>query len=69
MATAQAAKPADKKMIRVTQVKSTTGFNKNQAEVIRSLGLRRIRHSIEVPDTASIRTCMASSALVRPSAL
>lgn len=48
------AKTAGRK-IRVTQVKSTTGFNKNQALVLESLGLRRIRHSIEVPDTPSIR--------------
>ena len=41
--------------IKVTQLKSTIGFNKNQAVVLKSLGLRRIRHTIEVPDTAANR--------------
>jgi len=41
--------------IKVTQVRSTIGFNKKQRDVIRSLGLRRIRHTIEVPDTAAVR--------------
>jgi len=45
---------ADKR-IRVTQVRSTIGFNKKQRDVIRSLGLRRIRHTIEVPDTPEVR--------------
>jgi large subunit ribosomal protein L30 len=41
--------------IKVTQVRSTIGFNKKQRDVIRSLGLRRIRHTIEVPDTPAVR--------------
>lgn len=41
--------------LKVTQLKSTIGFNKNQAVVLRSLGLRRIRHTIEVPDTPANR--------------
>lgn len=45
---------ADKKL-KVTQVRSTIGFNKKQRDVIRSLGLRRIRHTIEVPDTPEVR--------------
>ena len=45
---------ADRKL-KVTQVKSTIGFNRKQRDVIRSLGLRRIRHTIEVPDTAEMR--------------
>jgi large subunit ribosomal protein L30 len=43
------------KTLRVTQVKSTIGFNKNQADVVRGLGLRRIRHTVEVPDTPEMR--------------
>ena len=43
------------KTLKVTQVKSTIGFNRNQAAVVRSLGLRRIRHYVEVPDTPEIR--------------
>jgi large subunit ribosomal protein L30 len=39
----------------VTQTKSPIGFNKAQKLVLRSLGLRRIRHSVEIEDTQSIR--------------
>jgi large subunit ribosomal protein L30 len=35
----------------VTQVRSTIGFNRKQGEVVRSIGLRRIRHTIQVADT------------------
>ncbi|MGE5361563.1 MAG: 50S ribosomal protein L30 [Bacteroidales bacterium] len=45
---------ADKKL-KVTQVRSTIGFNKKQKDVVRSLGLRRIRHTIEVADTPEVR--------------
>jgi large subunit ribosomal protein L30 len=45
---------ADKKL-KITQVRSTIGFNKKQKDVVRSLGLRRIRHTIEVPDTPEFR--------------
>jgi large subunit ribosomal protein L30 len=45
---------ADRKL-KITQVRSTIGFNKKQRDVVRSLGLRRIRHSIEVPDTPEVR--------------
>jgi large subunit ribosomal protein L30 len=41
--------------LKVTQLKSTIGFNKNQAVVLKSLGLRRIRHTIDVPDTIANR--------------
>jgi large subunit ribosomal protein L30 len=46
---------AQKKTIRVTQVRSTIGFDKKQDAVLRSLGLRRIRHTVEVPDTPEMR--------------
>ena len=41
--------------LKVTQVRSTIGFNKKQKDVVRSLGLRRIRHTVEVPDTPEFR--------------
>ncbi len=41
--------------LRITQVKSGIGFDKKQSVVLRGLGLRRIRHAVEVPDTAGIR--------------
>jgi large subunit ribosomal protein L30 len=36
-------------------VKSTIGFDRKQGKVVRGLGLRRIRHTIEVPDTPEVR--------------
>jgi large subunit ribosomal protein L30 len=41
--------------IRVTQRKSRNGSDKKQLDTLRSLGLRRINHSVEVSDTAQIR--------------
>ena len=41
--------------VKVTLVKSTVGFNRNQLAVVRSLGLRRIRHSVELKDTPAAR--------------
>jgi large subunit ribosomal protein L30 len=41
--------------IKVTLVKSPIGFRDNQEAVLRGLGLRRIRHTVEVKDTPSTR--------------
>jgi large subunit ribosomal protein L30 len=41
--------------VTVTLVKSPTGFNRNQGTVVKGLGLRRIRHSVVLKDTADIR--------------
>ena len=41
--------------VKVTLVKSPIGFNRNQGEVVRGLGLRRIRHSGELKDTPETR--------------
>ena len=41
--------------VKVTQMKSPIGFNRSQKVVLRSLGLRRIRHSVTVEDTPSMR--------------
>ena len=49
------AETAERKTLKITLVKSPTGFNKAQAKVVEGLGLRRIRHTIERPDTPSIR--------------
>ena len=43
------------KMIKVTQVRSAIGRPRNQREVLRGLGLRRIRHVVERQDTAAVR--------------
>ena len=44
-----------KKTLKVTQLKSTIGFNRNQFAVLQSLGLRRIRHTVTVADTPATR--------------
>ena len=41
--------------VKVTLVKSPVGFKRNQLDVVRSLGLRRIRHTVEVVDTPATR--------------
>lgn len=46
---------ADKKMIKVTQIKSTAGRLKSHIACVKGLGLRRIRHTVEVEDTPSTR--------------
>ena len=43
------------KRLKVTLVRSTIGFNRTQAETVRGLGLRRIRHSVQLPDTPETR--------------
>ena len=42
-------------IVKVTLLKSPIGFNRNQATVVRSLGLRRIRHTVELKDTPAAR--------------
>jgi len=41
--------------LRVTLLKSTVGFDRKQGLVVRGLGLRRIRHTVELADTPAIR--------------
>jgi large subunit ribosomal protein L30 len=41
--------------VRVTLVKSVIGFDRRQREVVTGLGLRRIRHTVELADTPAIR--------------
>jgi large subunit ribosomal protein L30 len=41
--------------VKVTLVKSPTGFKNNQATVVKGLGLRRIRHTVELKDTPAVR--------------
>ena len=45
----------DKKKLKVTLMKSPIGFNEKQGKVVESLGLRKIRHSVELPDTPETR--------------
>ncbi len=41
--------------VKVTLVKSPIGFNGRQANVVMSMGLRRIRHTVELKDTPETR--------------
>jgi large subunit ribosomal protein L30 len=51
----KAAKSAAGKKLKVTLVRSTIGFNRTQDETVIGLGLRRINHSVELPDTPETR--------------
>ena len=44
-----------KKMIKVTQVKSTAHRLKSHKACVAGLVLRRVRHTVEVEDTPSVR--------------
>ena len=41
--------------MKVTQVKSRNGADKRQLDTLRSLGLRRIGHTVDVKDTPQAR--------------
>jgi large subunit ribosomal protein L30 len=53
------AKKKDSQMLKIQQVRSGIGFPRRQREVLRSLGLRRIRHVVERQDTPAIRGMVA----------
>jgi large subunit ribosomal protein L30 len=41
--------------LKVTQLKSRNGADKRQLDTLRSIGLRRIGHTVEVSDTPQMR--------------
>jgi large subunit ribosomal protein L30 len=43
------------KTLKVRLLRSTIGFDRKQAAVVRGLGLRRIRHTVELSDTPETR--------------
>jgi large subunit ribosomal protein L30 len=43
------------KTVKVTLMVSPIGFKRNQAAVVKGLGLRRIRHTVELKDTPETR--------------
>ncbi len=43
------------KTLKIRQIKSGIGTKSGHREVLRSLGLRRIRHQVERPDTPAVR--------------
>ncbi|MGB5605340.1 MAG: 50S ribosomal protein L30 [Gammaproteobacteria bacterium] len=46
---------ADSSKIRVTQTKSSHGRLQSHKDTMRGLGLRRIRHTVELNDTPEVR--------------
>ena len=48
-------KTLEGKRVKITLVKSTIGFNKAQAKTVEGMGLRRIGHSVELPDNDATR--------------
>lgn len=46
---------SDKKMMRVTLVRSVYGRLKAHRECVRGLGIRRMHHTVEVEDTPATR--------------
>ena len=47
------------KKIKIRQVRSGIGTRREHREVLRSLGLRKIRHEVEREDTPAIRGMVA----------
>ena len=50
---------AKQNMLKIRQTGSPIGRPKNQHEVLRSLGLRRIRHEVMREDTPAVRGMVA----------
>jgi large subunit ribosomal protein L30 len=48
------------KRLRITQVRSAISRKRNQRETIRSLGIRRLHHTVEHDDTPAIRGMVAT---------
>jgi large subunit ribosomal protein L30 len=59
MATKKATKKSEAARIRIEQFRSPIGFDRGQREVLRGLGLRRIRHVVERPDSPAVRGMVA----------
>ena len=43
------------KKLTITLVRSPIGFNRTQGKTVEGMGLRRIRHTVELPDTPETR--------------
>jgi len=54
MAKKTAQKTAAKKL-KITLLRSPIGFNRTQRKTVEGMGLRRIRHSVELPVTPATR--------------
>ena len=49
------AKKEAAKRVKVTLVRSPIGFNRTQGKTVEGMGLRRLRHTVELPDTPETR--------------
>jgi large subunit ribosomal protein L30 len=49
------AEKSNARKLKITLLKSPIGFNEKQFRVVESMGLRRIRHSVELVDTPEVR--------------
>lgn len=49
----------EQKMIKIEQVRSPIGYNRKQREVLRGLGLRRMRHVVTRQDSPAVRGMIA----------
>ncbi len=47
------------KTVKITLVKSVIGASPAQRKVVEALGLRKIRHTVELPDTPQTRGAVA----------
>ncbi|GGM03271.1 50S ribosomal protein L30 [Nakamurella endophytica] len=47
--------------LKITQVRSTIGNKRNARESVRSLGLKRIHHSVVVDDSPAVRGYIRSA--------
>lgn len=52
---AEAKKSTEGKTIRITWIKSSIGYAKNQKATIAALGLHRLHETVEQPDNPAIR--------------
>jgi large subunit ribosomal protein L30 len=43
------------KTLKITLKKSAIGFDRKQKQVVEGLGLRRLNHTVELPDTPATR--------------
>ena len=51
----KAVQQAAPKRLRVTLARSPIGLNRTQGQTVEGMGLRRIRHTVELPDTPETR--------------
>jgi large subunit ribosomal protein L30 len=46
---------SEKGLLKITLIRSTIGFDKKQAKVVESIGLRRLGHTVELRNTPETR--------------